>query len=298
MHRVELLASPEDHRDRKPKPVLDHLLQFGAQPGGRLAAIEHDVAALDVSGHILESGFGQCLPEIGHGHLAASRQVDAAQQGDVSGHHQQSGPMTRLLGLGRTLSNVDGRAVEKMANLIYGAITSLDGYVEDEDGKFDWAEPDEEVHRFVNDLQSTLGTHLYGRRLYEVMSAWETMDTVPGAPPYTVDFARIWQAAEKIVYSGTLEKASTANTRIEREFEPEAVQRIKDNAATDLLVGGAALAAVALKAGLVDEVHLFVVPMVVGGGKRALPDGFRQKLELLDEHRFGNGTVFLRYRTV
>ena len=130
---------------------------------------------------------------------------------------------------------------------------------------------DEEVHRFVSDLRAPLGTHLYGRRLYEVMSAWETMDTVPGAPPYTVDFARIWQAAEKIVYSGTLEKASTANTRIEREFQPEAVHRIKDNAATDLLVGGCSLAAVALKAVLVDEVHLFVVPMVVGGGKGRSP---------------------------
>jgi dihydrofolate reductase len=206
--------------------------------------------------------------------------------------------MTRLLGLGRTLSNVDGRAFEKMANLIYGAITSLDGYVEDADGNFDWAEPDEEVHRFLNDLQSTFGTHLYGRRLYEVMTAWETMDSLPEAPPYIVDFARIWQAAEKIVYSSTLEKASTANTRIEREFEPGAVQRIKDYAATDLLVGGAALAAVALKAVLVDEIHLFVAPMVVGGGKRALPDRFRQKLELVDERRFDNGTVFLRCRIV
>ena len=185
-----------------------------------------------------------------------------------------------------------------MANLIYGAITSLDGYIEDVDGEFDWAEPDEEVHSFVNDQERNIGTHLYGRRLYEVMTAWETMDSLPGAPPYVVDFARIWQAAEKVVYSSTLETVSTAKTRIEREFDPEAVQQLKATAPTDILVGGATLAADALKAGLVDQIHLFVAPIVVGGGKKALPDRFRQKLELVDERRFGNGTVFLSYRTL
>jgi dihydrofolate reductase len=185
-----------------------------------------------------------------------------------------------------------------MANLIYVTNTTLDGYIEDETGSFDWSEPDEEVHRFINELMSSTGTHLYGRRLYEVMSVWETMDTIPGQPPFVVDFARIWQAAEKIVYSSTLETASTANTRIEREFDPEAVRQIKQSASSDIFVGGAALAADAFKAGLVDEIHLFVAPMVVGGGKKALPDRFRQKLELVDERRFGNGTVFLSYRTV
>ncbi len=185
-----------------------------------------------------------------------------------------------------------------MANLIYSTNTTLDGYIEDETGKFDWSEPDEEVHRFINELISSTGTHLYGRRLYEVMSVWETMDTIPGQPPYIVDFARIWQAAEKIVYSSTLETASTANTRIEREFDPEAVRQIKQSASSDLLVGGAALAADALRGGLVDEIHLFVGPILVGGGKKALPDRFRQRLELADERRFGNGTVYLRYRTV
>ena len=185
-----------------------------------------------------------------------------------------------------------------MANLIYSTNTTLDGYIEDETGKFDWSEPDEEVHRFINELISSTGTHLYGRRLYEVMSVWETWDEIPGQPPYIVDFARIWQAAEKIVYSTTLETTSTANTRIEREFDPEAVRQIKQSASSDVLVGGAALAADALRGGLVDEIHLFVGPILVGGGKKALPDGFRQRLELADEHRFGNGTVYLRYRTV
>jgi len=183
-----------------------------------------------------------------------------------------------------------------MAKLIYSAITSLDGYVADEDGNFDWAEPDEEVHTFVNDLERSVGTYLYGRRLYEVMVAWETMN-LADQPPFIQDFAGIWQAADKIVFSRTLETVSSARTRIERDFDPEAVRKMKASAGSDITVGGPDLAAQAFKAGLVDECHLFVAPMVVGGGKRSLPDNVRLKLELLDERRFGSGMVYLRYRT-
>ena len=184
-----------------------------------------------------------------------------------------------------------------MANLIYVAITSLDGYVADERGNFDWAEPDEEVHAFVNELERPIGTHLYGRRLYEVMVAWETMQTLPDQPPFILDFAEIWQAAEKIVYSRTLETVSSARTRIERDFDAEAVRRIKAAEERDILVGGPGLAAEAIKAGLVDEWHLIVAPVIVGGGKQSLPDNVRVKLELVDQRRFGNGMVHLHYRT-
>jgi dihydrofolate reductase len=183
-----------------------------------------------------------------------------------------------------------------MAKLIYSAIASLDGYVADEDGNFDWAEPDEEVHSFVNDLERPFGTYLYGRRLYEVMVAWETMP-LAGQPPFIRDFAAIWRAADKIVYSKTLEAVSSARTRIERDFDPEAVRQMKAAAGRDITVGGPELAAQAFKAGLVDECHLLVAPIVVGGGKQALPNSIRLKLELLDERRFGNGVVHLHYRT-
>jgi dihydrofolate reductase len=184
-----------------------------------------------------------------------------------------------------------------MAKLIYSAITSLDGYVADEDGKFDWAAPDEEVHIFVNDLERPVGTYLYGRRMYEVMVFWETAHTLADQPPFIQDFAEIWQAADKIVYSKTLETVSSARTRIERDFDPEAVRQLKATAGRDLTMGGPELAAQAIKAGLVDEFQLLVAPVVVGGGKRSLPDNVRLKLELLDERRFGNGVVYLRYRT-
>ena len=183
-----------------------------------------------------------------------------------------------------------------MVKLLYTAIASLDGFIEDESGRFDWAEPDEEAHTFVNDLERPVGTYLYGRRLYETMVYWETADTVADQPPYILDYAAIWQAADKVVYSRTLEAPSGARTRIERDFEPEAIRGLKEAADRDLSVGGAELAAQALEAGLVDEIRLFVAPVVVGGGKRALPDGVRAKLELLDERRFGSGMVFLRYR--
>lgn len=185
-----------------------------------------------------------------------------------------------------------------MAKLIYSAIASLDGYVEDEDGKFDWAEPDQEVHAFVNDLERPVRTYLYGRRLYETMAGWETDPSLAEHSPVMRDFAAIWQAAEKIVYSRTLKAVSTTRTRIEREFHPDAVRQEKEAAGSDLIVGGAGLAAEAFRAGLVDELHLFLTPVLVGGGKRALPGGVNLKLELLDERRFRSGTVFLRYRSV
>jgi dihydrofolate reductase len=183
-----------------------------------------------------------------------------------------------------------------MAKLIYSAIASLDGYVADEDGKFDWAEPDEEVHTFVNDLARPVGTYLFGRRMYEVLLAWETLNSAD-QPSFITDFAAIWRAADKIVYSKTLETVSSARTRIEREFDPEAVRQLKASAGRDLAVGGPELAGHAFKAGLVDECHLFFAPIVVGGGKQSLPDSVRVRLELLGERRFGNGMVHLRYRT-
>jgi len=184
-----------------------------------------------------------------------------------------------------------------MAKLIYSAITSLDGYIADEDGNFDWAVPDEEVHTFVNDLERPVGTYLYGRRMYEVMVGWETAHTLADQPPVMQDFAEIWQAAEKIVYSRTLETVSSARTRIERDFDAEAVRQVKAAVGRDITVGGPNLAAEAFKAGLVDECHLFIAPIVIGGGTRSFPDSVRVELELLDERRFGRGMVHLRYRT-
>jgi dihydrofolate reductase len=183
------------------------------------------------------------------------------------------------------------------ARLIYSTIESLDGYVADADGRFDWGQPDEEVHAFVNDLVRPVGTYLYGRRMYEVMRAWETL-SLDGESPAIRDFAEIWRAADKIVYSSTLGAASSARTRIEREFDPENVRRLKAAAARDLGVGGPTLAARAFEAGLVDELQVVVAPVVVGGGTRSLPDGIRLKLDLVDERRFANGMVHLRYHTV
>jgi dihydrofolate reductase len=183
-----------------------------------------------------------------------------------------------------------------MSKLIYAAITSLDGYVADADGRFDWAEPDAEVHGFINDLYRPVGTYLYGRRLYEVMVAWETIDT-RDEPPFVKDFAQAWRRADKIVYSKTLETPSSSRTRIERIFDPETVGVMKAQAGHDIVVGGPDLAAHAIEAGLVDEWHLFVAPVVVGVGKRWLPTDVRLKLELADERRFAAGVVHLRYRS-
>jgi dihydrofolate reductase len=184
-----------------------------------------------------------------------------------------------------------------VAKLIYSANTSLDGYVADENGSFDWAEPAEEVLTFVNDLERPVGTYLYGRRMYELMAYWETEHARAGQPPFVQDFAEIWQAADKVVYSTTLETVSTARTRIERDFDPEAVLQMKALAGKDLTVGGPELAAHAIRAGLVDEYHLIITPIVVGGGNRSLPNNVRMKLDLLDERRFGNGVVHLHYCT-
>ena len=182
------------------------------------------------------------------------------------------------------------------AKLIYSAITSLDGYVADEDGNFDWAAPDEEVHSFFNDLERPVGTYLYGRRMYEVMVYWETAVTVADRSTASQDYAAIWQAADKIVYSKTLEAPSSARTQIERDFDPDAVRELKASTDSDITVGGPELAAEALRAGLVDELRLFLNPVVVGTGKRSLHDDVRLDLELLDERRFGNGVVHLHYR--
>ena len=182
-----------------------------------------------------------------------------------------------------------------MAKLIYSAIASLDGYTADEEGKFDWAAPDEQVHAFINDLERPVGTHLLGRRMYETMAVWETDDTLAAGSEITRDFARIWQEADKVVYSRTLGTPSTRRTRIERDFDPGAVRSMKAAAGRDLAVGGPELAAHAFRAGLVDECHLFVAPMIVGGGRRALPEGVRLELELLGERRFDGGMVHLRY---
>ncbi len=184
-----------------------------------------------------------------------------------------------------------------MARLIYSTIASLDGYVADENGNFDWAAPDEEVHAFVNDLERPIGTYLYGRRMYETMVYWETAPTGADQPPVIRDYANIWQAAAKVVYSTTLKAVSSAGTRIERDFDPEAVKQMKAQAGRDISVGGPRLAAQAISAGLVDELRVFVVPIVVGGGTRSLPDNVRVTLELVDERRFASDVVHLHYRT-
>jgi dihydrofolate reductase len=184
-----------------------------------------------------------------------------------------------------------------MAKLVYSTMTSLDGYLADEHGNFDWAAPDEEVHRFVNDLERPIGTYLYGRRMYDVMVFWETAHTLADQPAFIQDYAGIWISADKVVYSRTLATATSARTRIEREFDAESIRQMKTTERSDISVGGAELAGQAIKAGLVDEYHLFLTPVVVGGGTRALPDGVRVNLDLMEEHRFGSGVVHLHYRT-
>jgi dihydrofolate reductase len=183
-----------------------------------------------------------------------------------------------------------------VGKLIYSVITSLDGYVADEDGNFDWAAPDDEVHAFVNDLERQVGTYLYGRRMYEVMVYWETAQTVGEQPAVMYDYATIWRAADKIVYSRTLGTASSGRTRIERNFDPGAVRQMKLTAGRDISIGGPNLAAQAIRAGLVDELHLFVNPIMIGSGNQALPNKVRVALELLNEQHFGHGVVHLQYR--
>jgi dihydrofolate reductase len=182
-----------------------------------------------------------------------------------------------------------------MATLLYTVIASLDGYIVDADGRFDWAAPAEDVHAHVNATERPVGTYLYGRRIYETMAGWQELGTDPGDPAVTRDYGELWRAADKIVYSATLDAVSTPRTRLERSFDPVAVQALKDAATADLSVGGATLGASALRAGLVDEIRIYVVPVVVGGGTPWLPDGIRLRLRLLDEHRFADGTVNLHY---
>ena len=181
-----------------------------------------------------------------------------------------------------------------MAKLIYSAIASLDGYVNDENGNFEWGAPDGEVHAFVNEQERPIGTYLYGRRMYEVMRYWQTHDEPE--PEYMRDYAEIWRAADKIVYSTTLEAVSSARTRLERGFDPDSIRRMKAGADRDITVGGAELAGQAVRAGVLDELHLFVTPIVVGAGTRSLPEDAHVTLELLDERRFTNGVMYLRYR--
>ncbi len=189
------------------------------------------------------------------------------------------------------------RSAEKpLGALIYSAIASLDGFVEDQQGSFDWAAPDEEVHAFVNDLERSVGTYLYGRRMYETMLYWETAHLVPDQTSVARDFTAIWQAANKIVYSKTLQSASSDRTRIERSFDPQTVRQLKATIGHDMTVGGGDLAAQAIKAGVVDELQLFVVPVLVGAGKRSLPSEAHADLDLVDTRRFASGVVFLRYR--
>jgi len=182
-----------------------------------------------------------------------------------------------------------------MAKLIYIANVSLDGFIEDARGSFDWTEPDEEVFAFITDLVRSVGTCLYGRRMYETMAVWETDATLAAQSEPMADFAKVWQAADKVVYSTTLRAVSTARSRLERSFDPDSVRDMKRSATGDLTVGGANLAANAFKGGLVDECHLFICPVLVGGGKPALPRDIRAELELLDERRFSNGVAYLRY---
>jgi dihydrofolate reductase len=189
-----------------------------------------------------------------------------------------------------------------MAKLIYFMPTSLDGYIEDESGNFDWATPDEEGFAFITDLERPIGMYLYGRKMYQTMAIWETPDVIPpavipGGMPAMLDFARTWQAADKIVYSKSLESVSTPKTRLDREFDPQAVRDLKDQLPHDVSVGGPTLAAHAIRTGLVDEIQLLVVPIMIGGGKRVLPSNVRVQLDLLDERRFANGMVYLRYHT-
>lgn len=182
-----------------------------------------------------------------------------------------------------------------MAKLIYSALASLDGYVEDKGGEFAWAAPDEEVHAFVNELERPIGTYLYGRRMYETMVYWETQGAGADESAESNEFAQIWRAADKVVYSRTLQSPSSARTRVERDFDPAAIQQLKQSSTSDITIGGATLAGHALAAGLIDECHLFLYPVIVGGGKRALPDDVRVQVDLIEEGRFRSGVVHLRY---
>jgi dihydrofolate reductase len=188
--------------------------------------------------------------------------------------------------------------VIEMAKLIYATNVSFDGYIEDERGNIDWGISDDETYAFWTDFQRTIGTYLYGRRMYESMVYWETANASGDQPEVMREFAQIWRAAEKIVYSRTLQAVSSAKTRIEREFDPDAIRRLKESSGADITIGGPELAGRAMSAGLIDECHLLLNPIVLGGGKRALPDNLRMRLELLGERRFRSGVVHLHYRVI
>jgi dihydrofolate reductase len=182
-----------------------------------------------------------------------------------------------------------------MGKLIYSALASLDGYIEDEEGQFEWAMPSDDVHAFINDLTRPIGTHLYGRRMYEVMLVWETDPSLAEESPIMQDFAQLWQKADKVVFSRTLQAVTTSRTRLEREFDPEEIRRMKAQQERDLVIGGPELATAAFRAGLIDEFQLFVAPVSVGGGKRCLPSGLRLQFDLVEQRQFSNGMVYLRY---
>lgn len=183
-----------------------------------------------------------------------------------------------------------------MSELIYTALTSLDGYIEDADGRFDWAVPDDEVHTFINDLEASIGTHLYGRRTYETMAVWQTVAESPAAPAAEANYGELWRATDKVVYSRTLDATWTPRTRLERDFDPEAAGRLIGSADRDISVSGPDLAGHAFRAGIVDAIHLFVFPVIVGGGKAILPRGVRSELELIEQRRFESGVVHLHHR--
>ncbi len=182
-----------------------------------------------------------------------------------------------------------------MAKLIYLLLMSLDGYIEDTEGNFGWAAPDEQVHTYINELASPIGTYLYGRRMYETMVYWETAHTIPAQPQFVLDWARQWQSAQKIVYTTTLAEPHSARTKIERAFDPDAVRQLKATSAHDIGIAGPEIAVHALRAGLVDEFQMIVFPVIVGGGKRFFPDNVGLALDLLENHHVSNGVVALRY---
>lgn len=182
-----------------------------------------------------------------------------------------------------------------MGRLIYTGIVSLDGYINDASGNFDWAAPDEEVHAFINDLERSATTYLYGRRMYDVMKVWQTVPDMPDQSEVMLDYADLWRRADKIVFSRSLESVSTPRTRVEKRFDPDAVARLKEEEERHISIGGPTLAAAAVAAGLVDEYQLFLCPVLVGGGTPFFPNGSPAGLDLLDERRFETGIVYLRY---
>jgi dihydrofolate reductase len=184
-----------------------------------------------------------------------------------------------------------------MARLVYAVLASLDGYVADEAGNFDWAAPGEDVHRFINELERSVGTYLFGRRLYEIMAVWQDFPDIEQEPEVIGEYAAIWQSADKIVYSETLAAVTTPKTRLDRSFDPQSVRAMVTDQEQDVSIGGPTLASHALRAGIVDDIHLFIVPHIVGGGTPCWPAGLPLQLDLAEQERFSDGTVYLHYTT-